>query len=54
LLSKPLENLLDEDVDTMELAELDSTSNQLETGVSSTLEEFSNSEASLSNLTESA
>ena len=54
LLSKPLENLLDEDVDTMELAELDSSSNQLETGVSSTLEEFSNSEASLSNLTESA
>ena len=54
LLSKPLENLLDEDVDTMELADLDSTSNQLETGVSSTLEEFSNSEASLSNLTESA
>lgn len=54
LLSKPLENLLDEDVDTMELAELDSSSNQFETGVSSTLEEFSNSEASLSNLTESA
>ncbi|MFL2772401.1 MAG: TonB C-terminal domain-containing protein [bacterium] len=54
LLSKPLENLLDEDVDTMKLVELDSTSNQLETGVSSTLEEFSNSEASLSNLTESA
>ena len=54
LLSKPLENLLDEDVDTMELAELNSTSNQRETGVSSTLEEFSNSEASLSNLTESA
>ena len=54
LLSKPLENLLDADVDTMELAELDSSSNQLETGVSSTLEEFSNSEASLSNLTESA
>ena len=54
LLSKPLENLLDGDVDTMDLAELDSTSNQLETGVSSTLEEFSNSEASLSNLTESA
>ncbi len=54
LLSKPLENLLDEDVDTMDLAELDSASNQLETGVSSTLEEFSNSEASLSNLTESA
>ena len=54
LLSKPLENLLDEDVDTMKLAELDSTSNQLETDVSSTLKEFSNSEASLSNLTESA
>jgi hypothetical protein len=54
LLSKPLENLLDEDINSMELAELDSSSNQLETGVSSTLEEFSNSEASLSNLTESA
>ena len=54
LLAKPLENLLDEDVDTMELAEFDSSSNLLETGVNSTLEEFSSSEGSLSSLTESA
>jgi len=54
LLAKPLENLLDEDVDTMELAEFESSSNLLETGVNSTLEEFSSSEGSLSSLTESA